>query len=103
MNRERFNEIIAELLKLNETVETTTLLKELKDGFNEPVSEDAKVDNSKELEDMTKKYKDLEQLYITTFKNELNNTIEKKTPIKSELNVEVPEETETFDNIFINE
>ena len=99
MNRERYNEILAELLKLNETVETTTLLEELRNGFNEPNS------NSSELEEANARYKALEQKYIDTFKSNLQSTVSKETPIESEIgkeevNKEVEIKTASFDDIF---
>ena len=97
MNRERYNEILSELSKLSETVETTTLLEELRKGFNEPNS----VDNSKELEEANKKYKDLETLYINTFRDNLNKTVEKETPKNNDINVEEPKVKDaTFNDIF---
>lgn len=97
MNRERYNEILSELSKLSETVETTTLLEELRKGFNEPNA----VDNSKELEEANKKYKDLETLYINTFRDNLNKTVEKETPKNNDINVEEPKvKVATFNDIF---
>lgn len=99
MNRERYNEILGELLKLNETVETTTLLEELRNGFNEPGG------NSSELEEANARYKALEQKYIDTFKSNLQATVSKETPIESkigkeEVNEEVEIKTASFDDIF---
>ena len=97
MNRERYNEILSKLLELNETVETTTLLEELRNGFNEPGT----VDNSKELEDANNRYKELEQLYISTFKANLQNTTVKETPKSTpEINSEPDIKVATFDDIF---
>ncbi len=101
MNRERYNEILSKLLELNETVETTTLLEELRNGFNEPGTSD----NSKELEEANNRYKELEQLYINTFKSNLQSTVSKETPIESEIgkeevNKEVEIKTASFDDIF---
>ena len=100
MNKERFNEILNELSKLNETVETTTLLEELRKGYNEPTT----VDNSKELEEANKKYKDLEALYIKTFRDNLNKTVEKETPKNNDINVDEPKvKVATFNDIFKEE
>ena len=98
MNRERYNEILSKLLELNETVETTTLLEELRNGFNEPGT----VDTSKELEDANNRYKELEQLYISTFKSNLQNTTVKETPVNTEINSEPDIKVATFDDIFKN-
>lgn len=95
MKKERLNEILKELLERNESVETTALLEELRQGYTEN-------DNSAEVEGWKTKYSELEQKYIDTFKNILNNDPEQQGApvVEKEVN---PASQITFDDIFINE
>lgn len=98
MNKERFNEILGELLKRDESVETTSLLEELRQGYTENT-------NEAEIEGWKTKYNDLEKKYIDTFKNILNNEPEEQgAPAPQVVEKEInPASQMTFDDIFINE
>lgn len=95
MKKERLNEILGELLKKDESVETTALLEELRQGYTE--------DNSSvEIENWKTKYTELEQKYIDTFKNILNQEPEQTgAPAPKQVEVNTPPEAQiTFEDIF---
>ena len=94
MKRERLNEILTELSKKDESVETTALLEELRQGYTE--------DSAKEIENWENKYKELEKKYVETFRSNLVDAPEDNTPPTPSVEEKVvpPEASMTFDDMF---
>lgn len=95
MKIERLNEILKTLLEKDESVETTDLLNEIRNGFVEN-------ENNQKATEWEQKYNELQQRYVETFKSVIDKPADNTPPAPpKEEKVIPPEALTTFDDIFV--